>query len=105
MCTAARAWNDAPSHCAGVSCVRSTLFLTGQAPYQLEIVRFATDNDSIGSIICKRAEQLNAACVVMCKHQKGKIKEFFVGSVTSYCEFVQPSVPMLASLLHAPEFR
>mmetsp|Transcript_18762 Transcript_18762/g.40353 ORF Transcript_18762/g.40353 Transcript_18762/m.40353 type:complete len:161 (+) Transcript_18762:164-646(+) len=54
-------------------------------PYRIEITKFATDNDSIGSIICKRAEQLNAAAVVMAKHSKGKLQEFFVGSVTSYC--------------------
>jgi len=53
--------------------------------YQIEIVRFATDNDSIGSIVCKRAEQLNAAAVVMAKHNKGSIQEFFVGSVCNYC--------------------
>lgn len=54
-------------------------------PYQVEIVRFGTDTDSIGSITCKRAEQLNATALVMAKHNKGQIKEFFLGSVTSYC--------------------
>ncbi|KXZ53367.1 hypothetical protein GPECTOR_7g1263 [Gonium pectorale] len=54
-------------------------------PYQLELVRFATDNESIGAVICKRADQLNASCVVMAKHNKGAIKEFFVGSVCNYC--------------------
>jgi hypothetical protein len=56
-----------------------------QIPYKLELVRFATDNDSIGAVICRRAEQLNAAAVVMAKHNKGAIREFFVGSVTVYC--------------------
>ncbi|KAG2438368.1 hypothetical protein HYH02_010823 [Chlamydomonas schloesseri] len=54
-------------------------------PYQVELVRFATDNESIGAVICKRAEQLQAAAVVMAKHNKGAIKEFFVGSVCNYC--------------------
>lgn len=53
-------------------------------PYQLEIVRFSTDSDSIGSITCKRAEQVNANLVVMAKHNKGAVKEFFMGSVTNY---------------------
>ena len=57
-----------------------------QISYQMEVVKFATDNDSIGSIICKRAEQINAVAVVLAKHNKGKIAEFFVGSVTNYCE-------------------
>lgn len=42
------------------------------------------DNDSIGAVICKRADQLNASAVVLAKHNKGAIKEFFVGSVTNY---------------------
>ncbi|KAG1670775.1 hypothetical protein FOA52_014003 [Chlamydomonas sp. UWO 241] len=54
-------------------------------PYQVEIVRFATDNESIGAVVCKRAAVLNAAAVVMAKHARGSIAEFFVGSVTSYC--------------------
>ncbi|GIL49589.1 hypothetical protein Vafri_5924 [Volvox africanus] len=53
--------------------------------YQLELVRFATDNESIGAVICRRAEQLQASCVVMAKHNKGAVKEFFVGSVCNYC--------------------
>jgi hypothetical protein len=56
-----------------------------QIPFKLELVRFATDNDSIGAVICRRADQLNAAAVVMAKHNKGRIKEFFVGSATVYC--------------------
>jgi structural maintenance of chromosome 2 len=52
----------------------------------MKVVKFATDNDSIGSIICKRAEKINAVAVVLAKHNKGKIAEFFVGSVTNYCE-------------------
>jgi nucleotide-binding universal stress UspA family protein len=43
-------------------------------------VHFLTDNDSIGEAICKRAEALNAAAVVMAKHQRGAIAEFFLGS-------------------------
>lgn len=58
--------------------------LNNQAPYQFEITRFATDNDSIGSVVCKRADQLNAAAIIIAKHNRGAIQEFFVGSVTSY---------------------
>ena len=39
----------------------------------------------IGSIICQRADQLQAALVVMAKHNKGALQEFFVGSSTTYC--------------------
>lgn len=54
-------------------------------PYQVEIVHFLTDADSIGEAICKRAAALNAAAVCMAKHQRGAISEFFLGSTTKYC--------------------
>eukprot|EP00775_Hariotina_reticulata_P004395 gene4395-4648_t len=53
-------------------------------PYQVEIVRGGVDNDSIGALVCRRAEQIDAAVVLMAKHQRGAVKEFFVGSVTNY---------------------
>jgi len=37
---------------------------------QVEIVRFSTDNDSIGEVLCKRAQALNACAVVMASHNK-----------------------------------
>lgn len=54
------------------------------APRCSEIVHFLTDNDSIGEAICKRGEALGAAAVIMAKHQRGAIAEFFLGSVTKY---------------------
>jgi nucleotide-binding universal stress UspA family protein len=54
-------------------------------PYKVEIVRFNTDNDSIGEVLCARAVDLDATAVIMASHNKGRIKEFFLGSVTSYC--------------------
>lgn len=50
-----------------------------QIPYQVEIVRGCVDNDSIGALLCRRAEQLNAAVLVMAKHNRGAVKEFFIG--------------------------
>lgn len=40
---------------------------------------------SIGHNICKKAEEVDAACVIMASHNRGSIHEFFLGSVTSYC--------------------
>ena len=37
---------------------------------QIEIVRFNTDNDSIGQVLCKRAQVVNAVAVVMASHNK-----------------------------------
>jgi structural maintenance of chromosome 2 len=53
-------------------------------PYQVEIVRGCVDNDSIGALLCRRAEQLNAGVVLMGKHNRGAVKEFFIGSVSNY---------------------
>ncbi|KAK9805202.1 hypothetical protein WJX72_005879 [[Myrmecia] bisecta] len=57
----------------------------GRVDYKIEIVHFGTDCDSVGAVICQRAEKLNAAGVVMAKHNRGRISEFFLGSVTKYC--------------------
>jgi hypothetical protein len=56
-----------------------------QIPFKLEMLHYSTDDDSIGSMICKRAEHLNAAAVVMARHNQGRLKELFLGSVTNYC--------------------
>lgn len=54
------------------------------AAYKVEIVRFLTDNDSIGEAVCKRASAINAVAIVMASHNKGVFKEFFLGSVSKY---------------------
>ena len=53
--------------------------------FKLDIVAYETNNTSIGDIVCEKANILNADCVIMASHQKGRFKEFFVGSVTNYC--------------------
>jgi hypothetical protein len=58
------------------------LLVLVQIPYQVDILRASMDNETIGSIICKRAENMQAGIVVLAKHTRGAIKEFFVGSVT-----------------------
>lgn len=35
-------------------------------------------------MICKKAEELRAGMVIMASHNRGRIEEFFLGSVTSY---------------------
>jgi structural maintenance of chromosome 2 len=61
------------------ACAPSTPVTPQQIPYQVEIVRGCVDNDSIGALLCRRAEQLNAGVVLMAKHNRGAIKEFFIG--------------------------
>ena len=65
-----------------------TIFPTVDAArlrYTAEIVAYETDNQSIGEIVCERAADLEAAAVIMAASGKGRVKEFFIGSVTNYC--------------------
>lgn len=50
----------------------------------VHIVKSETDSGSVGHIVCNKAEELRAACVVMGNHNKGSVKEFFTGSVSHY---------------------
>jgi nucleotide-binding universal stress UspA family protein len=42
------------------------------------------DTESVGHVLCKKAEELDAAAIVMACHSKGRVAEFFLGSVTQY---------------------
>lgn len=53
--------------------------------FTAEVVAYETDNSSIGEIICERATDTDAAAVIMASHGKGRVREFFIGSVTNYC--------------------
>jgi nucleotide-binding universal stress UspA family protein len=55
-----------------------------QIPYKVEVARSCVDCDSIGELVCKRAQKLNAAVLLMAKHKRGALKEFFIGSVSNY---------------------
>lgn len=39
-----------------------------------------SDEDSIGQAICSVADQLQPRAVVLAKHQRGRVAEFFMGS-------------------------
>jgi len=50
----------------------------------VHIVKSETDSGSVGHIVCQKASELHACCVVMGTHNKGAIREFFLGSVSHY---------------------
>lgn len=54
-------------------------------PPVIHIIKFETDSDSIGTALCKKAEELNAAVLVVARHDKSKLQQFFLGSVSSFC--------------------
>ena len=63
--------------CALVQCVK--LF---NVPL---ILQSDTDTDSIGNVVCQRAEALAVVAVVMAGHGKSQVGDFFMGSVTNFC--------------------
>ena len=56
-----------------------------QVPYHVCIVRGETDTESVGQLICQKADELRAALVAMAAHNKGRLVRFIVGSTTQYC--------------------
>lgn len=54
-------------------------WLCAQIPHKIEVARSCVDYDSIGELLCKRADKLNAAVLLMAKHKRGALKEFFIG--------------------------
>lgn len=43
------------------------------------------DTESVGHVLCKKADELDAVAIVMASHNKGRMAEFFLGSVCQYC--------------------
>jgi len=41
--------------------------------------------DSIGSVLCRTADQLDAIAIVMARKSRTRLAEFFLGSVTNFC--------------------
>lgn len=54
-------------------------------PPVVHIIKFETDSKSIGTVLCQKAEELNAAVLVVARHDKSKLQQFFLGSVSSFC--------------------
>eukprot|EP00798_Chlamydomonas_sp_ICE-L_P021502 gene21502-28483_t len=54
-------------------------------PFLLEIARTNPDVVTVGSMIARRADTLGASAIVMARHNRILLKEFFVGSVTKAC--------------------
>jgi hypothetical protein len=43
------------------------------------------DTESIGNVVCKKAENLDVAAIIVSLHSKSRLQEFFLGSITNYC--------------------
>lgn len=53
--------------------------------FVVEVARGNLDTWSVGEVVCERAEELCAAAIVMAPHGRGRVKEWFVGSVCNHC--------------------
>lgn len=51
----------------------------------VHVVKSEVDTDSIGNVVCQRAEALAVAAVVIAGHRKSKVGDFLMGSVTNFC--------------------
>jgi nucleotide-binding universal stress UspA family protein len=43
------------------------------------------DTESIGNVLCKKAEDLDVAAMILSMHSKSRLQEFFLGSITNFC--------------------
>ncbi len=62
-------------------------------PFQLHVIVGPTDPEAVARVIAKKAVDVHAEAVVLGKHSKGKLKEYWVGSVTKAL-IVQSPVPV-----------
>lgn len=57
-----------------------------QIDYKIDIVAYDTNSSSVGEILCEKATLLDdAVAVCVASTSKGRLKEFFIGSVCNYC--------------------
>ncbi|KAL3132973.1 hypothetical protein ABBQ38_006883 [Trebouxia sp. C0009 RCD-2024] len=51
----------------------------------VHVVKSDVDTDSIGNVVCQRAEALAVVAVVISGHSKSEVGDFLMGSVTNFC--------------------
>ena len=56
--------------------------MQAQVPFQLHVIVGPTDPLSVAKVITKKCSDLHAELIVIGKHSKGKMKEYWVGSCT-----------------------
>ena len=61
------------------------IFEEAQLPYFVDIVPYETQSSSIGEILVEKASLIDdVVAIVLASSSKGRIREFFVGSVCNY---------------------
>lgn len=67
------------------------------ARHRTEVVRYTTDTESVGRVVTTRAEELKADAVILVSHNRSRLAEFFIGSVS---KFVVQNCSTVCVLLH-----
>lgn len=64
-------------------------------PHVMDI-QAEVDTESIGTVLCRKAESLDAAAIIVSCEARSKLQEFFLGSITNFCT----CAPFLTLLQH-----
>lgn len=79
-------YDDMISSAEGMLEKRALAYFDGEEREPIvHLIKYETDNESIGELICRKAKELKANLVVVAKHNQGALSELFLGSVTTYC--------------------
>ena len=58
------------------------------------------DTESIGTVLCRKAESLDAAAIIVSCEARSRLQEFFLGSITNFCTYAACSAPHTSMHLH-----
>lgn len=51
----------------------------------VHIIKSDVDTESIGNVVCRKAEDIGARALIISSRSVSRLKRFFLGSVTSHC--------------------
>jgi nucleotide-binding universal stress UspA family protein len=80
------------------------IFHFANIPFVVDVIKeqevLSGDKREIASLLCKKADELNAAALVLCPHGKGGLGELLMGSVAADCARHSQNTPVV--VLHEP---
>jgi nucleotide-binding universal stress UspA family protein len=80
------------------------IFQNTGIPYIVDVIKenevISGDKRGIANLLCKKAEELNAAALILCPHGKGGLGELLMGSVAADCGRYCKDTPVV--VLHEP---
>ena len=58
------------------------MLVNAKVPFQLHVIVGPVDSEAVAKLVAKKSKDLDAEVVIVARHSKGKLKEYWVGSVT-----------------------